>query len=246
MNNLLTKVLRVVGLEVRRVPRSKLFSTSVSSSERSTVNQTLRKFAATQPPGSSLSNFRELRAYLSDYRISFFHELLDITNKLDIPLTKRSIADVGCGTGYLLHLIEKTSSPSGLTGFDTSTETNKLARMFCPSGTIQDSPLEAVEEKFDVIFCTEVLEHMTDPATALTSMLQCLSETGVLILTVPDGRQDQHTPGQMREDGSAYWGHVNFWSPESWPQFLQQSVDGYSNIHTCTLSSGENFAAIWR
>jgi len=246
MNNLLTKLLGVVGLEIRRVPRSGSYSKRVPGSERSMVNQTLRRFAKAQPPESSLSDFKQLRAYLSDYRIVFFHELLDLTHKLDITLSNRRIADVGCGTGYLLHLIERSSSPSVLTGFDTSAETNELARMFCPSGTIHDSPLEAVEEKFDVIFCTEVLEHMTNPTAALMSMFQYLSDTGVLILTVPDGRQDQHTPGQMREDGSAYWGHVNFWSPESWPQFLQQSIDGYSSIHTCALSSGENFAAIWR
>jgi 2-polyprenyl-3-methyl-5-hydroxy-6-metoxy-1,4-benzoquinol methylase len=246
MKNLLSKVLRGLGIEVRRVPRSRLFSRSVSSSERLTVNQTLRRFAETQPPESPLSNFKKLRAYLSDYRISFFHELLDITNNLGIAFTNRRVADVGCGTGYLLHLIENTSNPSGLTGFDTFTEMNELARLFCPSGTVHDSPLEAVEEKFDVIFCTEVLEHMTNPTAALRSMFQCLSDTGVLILTVPDGRQDQHSAGQMREDGSAHWGHVNFWSPESWPRFLQQSVDGPSNIHTCLLASGENVAAIWR
>lgn len=117
---------------------------------------------------------------------------------------------------------------------------------WCPSGTVHDALLEAVEEKYDVIFCTEVLEHMANPTEALLSMFQHLSDTGVLVLTVPDGRQDHHSAGRIREDGSAYWGHVNFWSPESWPCFLQQSVNRSSRIHTCVMKSGENFAAVWR
>jgi len=127
MKNLLATVMKSMGLEIRRVPRSRLFYKNISGSERLTVDQTLRRFSDTQPPESSMSDFRQLRAYLSDYRVSFFLELLDLTKQLDIALTNRSIADVGCGTGYLLHLIENTSNPSGLTGFDTHTEMNELA-----------------------------------------------------------------------------------------------------------------------
>ena len=246
MKNLAKILLRILGVEIRRVPRSALFPKRIAKIEQSIINQTLRRFAKTRPSESPLSNFKTLRAYLSDSRIMFFHEVLAVARNLNVELTSRRIADVGSGTGYLLHLIANTSKPAELVGFDTFVEMNELARMFCPGGTIHDSPLQAANDKFDIIFCTEVLEHMTDPTGALTTLFDNLSDNGVLILTVPNGRKDQHKALEMREDGSAYWGHINFWSPENWPIFLKQSIKGAKQIHTCTLKSGENFAAVWR
>lgn len=247
MKHLIAKVIfRTLGLEVRRVPKRVLYNHRIAKKELSIVNRTLRAFAETRPSESKLSDFKGLRTYLSNERITFFHEVLAVTHSLDIELTDKSIADVGSGTGYLLHLIENSSKPVRLTGFDTFAEMNELARMFCPIGTIHDSSLEVVNDKFDVIFCMEVLEHTTNPTKFLATLFDHLSDSGVLILTVPDGRQDQHKAMEKRDDGSSYWGHINFWSPESWPLFLQQSVKRAKKIHACTLKSGENFAAVWR
>ena len=44
---------------------------------------------------------------------------------------------------------------------------------------------------FDFILCTEVIEHLEDPRAALKSMLNSLSDTGCLLITVPDGRLDR-------------------------------------------------------
>ena len=143
-----------------------------------------------------------------------------------------------------MRLIQNVTQSVDLFGFDTFVEMNELARMFCPTATVQDLPFQAVEDTFDVIFCTEVLEHLVDPAAALRKLLRCLKPSGVLILTVPDGRIDQHPAGAIRSDGSAYWGHINFWSPESWTLFINASIEEPIQVVARLLKSGKNFAAI--
>lgn len=69
-------------------------------------------------------------------------------------------------------------------------------------------------EKYDFVFCTEVLEHLEFPETALLNMLKMLNINGVLFITVPNGRFD------------FYNGHINFWSISSWKVFIYKFVDG--------------------
>jgi len=71
-----------------------------------------------------------------------------------------------------------------------------------------------------------------------------LRPNGRLVLTVPDGRTDTSSARKLREDESGYWGHVHFWSPESWPLFLSQSLGPTAELETGQVSSGENFAVI--
>ena len=62
-----------------------------------------------------------------------------------------------------------------------------------------------VDERFDVIFCGEVIEHAMDTRHFLSELRRCLSEEGVAVLTTPNlaswrnrlrllfGRQPHHT-----------------------------------------------------
>jgi 2-polyprenyl-3-methyl-5-hydroxy-6-metoxy-1,4-benzoquinol methylase len=246
MKRFVNRMLRKLGFEIRRLPARPALPVSLNDKEVVELEDVLARFAARQPSGSDLADIRALRSYLSDDRVHFFHEVLKRAEESGVSLSKRRIADVGCGTGYLLYLIANATDSAELIGFDTFAEMNELARMFCPSATIHDLPLQAIDDTFDVIFCTEVLEHLTDPVATLRKLFRCLSSSGALILTVPDGRRDQQSAGQIRADGSAYWGHINFWSPENWSRFLRMSLEEPVDVRTCVLDSGKNFAAISR
>src|SRR5262249_22983755 len=84
----------------------------------------------------------------------------------------------------------------------------------------------------DVVFCIEVLEHLTHPDKALRRLLTMLNTRGVAILTVPNGRLD------------TFEGHINFWSPESWEVFIREVCNG------CVVETGlmdderTNFAVV--
>ena len=98
---------------------------------------------------------------------------------------------------------------------------------------------------FNIIFCSEVFEHMIAPDQSLTALIPLLAPGGTLILTVPNGRNDQSSAGERRDDtrdDTSYSGHINFWSPESWTFFLRKNVQG--SIETGFMSSGDIFAVI--
>lgn len=234
-------LLRGFGLEVRRIKSHPVVD--VDPFEINEINQILRRFARGQSPGDSLSDFGALRGYLSDVRISFFHDLVTTVREAGVQLDNQSVADVGSGMGYLLRLLSFTTQDSRLFGFDSFAELNALARLLCPEATIEDRALATIDQEFGVVFCTELLEHMLHPETALQRLLS-LADGGALVLTVPNGRTDHQAAGEMREDGSAYWGHINFWSPESWNVFLQTHAGTEREVHTGLLRSGENFAVI--
>lgn len=69
-----------------------------------------------------------------------------------------------------------------------------------------------ISQKSDIIFCTEVFEHLLEPELVIKNILSTLNPNGYLIITVPDGRKD------------TYEGHINFWSPENWNIFIKKNA----------------------
>ena len=213
--------------------------------ERAQIDQEIEAFVSQlSRPDPEVGNPDKWKQYLSDSRISFFSELLELMREHRIPIAGQRVADFGSGTGYLLKKVADQFADVVLTGFDTFAVANQLAARFCPMAQFF-STLEATSTQFDLIFCTEVLEHLTDPQQQLRSLAQRLLPGGRLVLTVPDGRIDQQPAGELREDGSAYWGHIHFWSPESWTLFLNQVFRaGAASIETGQMSTGDNYGIV--
>ena len=195
------------------------------------------------------SDTDEMLGYLSSERLSFYHELIGLCLERDLRFDNKAVADVGTYLGYLPRLILDSVHDCRVTGFDLDARSMGLAKHLCPTcefvffdSLYSPGPYAGL---YDVVFCTEVLEHLTAPEQSLDSLMRLLSPGGTLILTVPNGRIDQSGAGERRDDSredTSYSGHINFWSPESWINFLRKNVPG---IHeTGIMSSGEIFAVI--
>ena len=93
------------------------------------------------------------------------------------------ILDAGCGTGLnLRHL------PSGSTGIDINPRNVELVARRLPNhrviqGDVEALPFEAND--FGTVLCTEVIEHIPDPSTALSEFRRVLKPGGVLVGSVP-------------------------------------------------------------
>lgn len=98
-------------------------------------------------------------------------------------MTGAPILDAGCGTGLnLRHL------PLGSTGVDINPRNIALLRERLPhhtvvEGDVEDLPFEA--KSFGTVLCTEVIEHIPDPAAALAEFRRVLRPGGMLIGSVP-------------------------------------------------------------
>lgn len=150
--------------------------------------------------------------YLCQERIGFYSDFLNLCIQNGIVFENKDIMDAGCGPGVLLKAISERASTRSLTGFDFSSQAIKLAQQRCVAGNFFQADIYTyLNGTFDIVICTETLEHLLYPEKALQNLLGMTKNNGHLLLCVPNGRVD------------TFDGHINFWSPESWAVFIEKS-----------------------
>ena len=120
-----------------------------------------------------------------------------IINALDEYVAPGSnILDVGCGNGLISMSIGK--SGHNVLGIDISEkaikkaiEKNDLPNVnFAVAGAEQ---LSESETRYDAVICSEVLEHLNEPADLLKYIYKSMKDEGILIVTVPNGKGPRET-----------------------------------------------------
>jgi trans-aconitate methyltransferase len=151
---------------------------------------------------------RLLDEYLSEDRLEFYEELASIF----APLVPKRVVDVGCGTGHLLSFLvgRMPVAPETVVGLDHSEAGIRRAREVFPTATwiVSDLYDMSLDDEFDLVLCTEVLEHLHEPGQAVVELGRLCAPGGRVAITVPDGAQD------------AWEGHVNYWNEDELQAFL--------------------------
>ena len=104
-----------------------------------------------------------------------------------VPASARKILDVGCGAGGFAAEF-KTLLQAEVWGVELNQEASAIARgrldqvFHAPFGPELGLP----HNYFDCIFFNDVLEHMLEPVAALRLALTLLSETGVVVASIPN------------------------------------------------------------
>jgi trans-aconitate 2-methyltransferase len=99
-----------------------------------------------------------------------------------------SVLDAGCGDGRFTAWIADRFPSAAVTGMDSEPALVAAARARYPTldlnvGEIGSSVLEG--RRFDVIVCTDVLEHIADDRAAFAWLAERLAPGGRLVLHVP-------------------------------------------------------------
>jgi ubiquinone/menaquinone biosynthesis C-methylase UbiE len=106
------------------------------------------------------------------------------------PEPSLKILDVGSGNGYLLHRIDAATASSQLTGVDVAMDDAKL-----PSGAAYQygmlPTLPFADGEFDIVTCTHVMEHVTDPQASADELLRITKNR--LYVVVPRQRYYYYT-----------------------------------------------------
>lgn len=107
--------------------------------------------------------------------------------KLARTVPSRSVLDVGCGTGETLQVLYDTLRPERLVGVDLSPAVVEDDRRRLPFAefAVADISQTALDEQFDLIVATEVIEHIGNYQQALTNLRRMCR--GHVIVTVPSG-----------------------------------------------------------
>jgi len=179
----------------------------------------------------SQSDFSDYYASLSKYEFNYnngvvskdhLNHFTKIVNFLAPYLTdpKLKILDIGCSTGGLLSLLNK-SGYTNLFGIDPSevcVETTK--RLYNIKAFSCDILNFDSKEKFDLIILSAVLEHLVDLDNSLRKIRSLLNDQGLLFIEVPDvERFDLFISAPFQQFSTE---HINYFSRYSITNLLSK------------------------
>ena len=100
----------------------------------------------------------------------------------------KRVLDVGCATGYLAQELKKRGCE--VVGLDISPEAVQEARQICDQAFAADVQVGLPEEikkgSFDYIILADVLEHLTEPQSALKNLSPYLKPSGQILISTPN------------------------------------------------------------
>lgn len=147
----------------------------------------------TQSKALSSENYDHLWAELPDFiqhNPGARHRRRKILKLLQ-KVSFSSVLDVGCGPGELLLSLKRAfPQVQHFEGVDLSPEI--IARSAAQFPEMKFSTLNvetsALPRKFDLILCSEVIEHLEDRSVAYHHLTQMLNPGGYLVITCPTGK----------------------------------------------------------
>ncbi len=146
------------------------------------------------------------------------------------------ILDFGCGRGWLSNAMQAFGD---VTGVDLSPEAIISAKETYPQVTFLSLDASSkehdliAESEFDLVFSSEVIEHVSEQLSYLQNAAKYLKPGGRLVLTTPNGDWKKHYFFGEREN----WGQpFEFWLKPAELETLLQNA-GMKNIHLETFNS---------
>ena len=149
-----------------------------------------------ESPSDSLREVYERRAELQyaepveppDPTVDRKFERISAALRAHLPCA--SLLDAGCGDGRYFHVIAADPPTERLAGCDISERILATARKtaervgLAPElvrANVESLPFE--DDSFDLVFCTQVLEHLLSPAEGVRELARVLRPGGVLLLS---------------------------------------------------------------
>jgi len=114
---------------------------------------------------------------------NFFSTLISLIK----PLSIESILDAGAGEGFTMNKLKENSIGKRIEGIECSREAISFGKKLFPDLMLREGNLHELPYKdssFDLVVCTEVLEHLKEPEKALKEILRVSKK--YLIISVPN------------------------------------------------------------
>jgi SAM-dependent methyltransferase len=153
----------------------------------------------------STSNLEAFRAEANHVRDKLTIEIVDQIEERIQPNAK--VVDIGCGAGDLLKEVRRRKPTVDVSGLDFSSKAVEGACVALPDGEFRQFVIACTlpyeSGTFDLVLCTDVLEHLENPKLVAAELVRICRPGGLVAIVVPDGDVDQ------------FFGHYWFWNEQS-------------------------------
>lgn len=142
-----------------------------------------------------------------------------------------TVVDVGCGDGGYVSFCAKRGARVFFVDRDkeriNTTENNlKNSGSTNYQGFVSDcDPIPLADGMADIVVCTEVLEHVPDPAVFLHELIRISRPGAKLLLTVPDARSEQFVKSTAPPAYFEVPNHIRVFSSDQFEEL----------VHSCGL-----------
>lgn len=135
-----------------------------------------------------------------------------------------SVLDAGCGEGFILERLRKECVAEKYLGIDGSSIAIKLGKVLFPNIKFEKHniyKLPMKNDSYDLVMCTEVLEHLEKPDKALKELIGVSKK--YLALSVPNepffSLKNLIVGKNIRKFGSSVE-HINWWTSRAFLKFV--------------------------
>lgn len=123
-------------------------------------------------------------------RIWHINKLIEVLKETKNFKTLSNVLDVGCASGWFVSEISKRYPEANYYGIDIYDKGIKYANKMYPHIKFSLADAHQIPYKnnlFDLVICTEVLEHVDDPKAVLLEIKRVLKKGGKAIIELDSG-----------------------------------------------------------
>ncbi len=168
--------------------------------------------------------------YINPRRKNLYNVIETTAKEYGLLNDDDSVLDVGCGPGFMIEHLKSNGYKGQISGCDFSESAIKHAKEQQPDGHFFVHDIyKPIPDSYDALFCIETLEHLLRPDLALATLENAAR---YIICTVPEGRKDN------------FRGHINFWSKESFEQFISLHLNNKRLLKVEEVNESHNLIAV--
>jgi SAM-dependent methyltransferase len=169
-----------------------------------------------------------------DYYEELWERLPEDLHPPDLPLRRRfalanvaagdRVLDLGCGTGDLT--AELAAAGAVVVGVEVAEAALRRAHAHHPDLDLRlapiDGPLPLADRSFDVVWSTEVIEHVADTGRWLSEVRRVLVRRGRLLLTTPSHGRLRVAVGGVERYSEPLGDHLHLYTASSLRGLLEE------------------------
>ncbi|MDO8657821.1 MAG: methyltransferase domain-containing protein [Candidatus Levybacteria bacterium] len=154
---------------------------------------------------------------------NFYSSLISLAK----PLSPKTVLDAGCGEGFTMNKLTNFGIGKQVEGVEYSKEAITLGKKLFPDlkfkeGSAYELPYK--DNSFDLVVCTEVLEHLDEPTEVLKETIRVSKKN--IIISVPNEpffMLGNFLRGKNLSRLGNDPGHINHWTIMSFLNFLRKN-----------------------